>query len=182
MPRSHGWGRRDAAIATVVVLTAATTCVGLLAGIGLWFFAALAGALIGGLAALLAIGMAGATRAAATPGTRMVDPVSGLPGIERLRSELETELTSGHGFGVALYLCVLHGMSAYNEAYGEACGDAMIGWLARKLRDTVGERGTVYRLRGATFAVIASLAERTDDLQALCSSALLEVGEGFMIR
>jgi response regulator RpfG family c-di-GMP phosphodiesterase/GGDEF domain-containing protein len=182
MPRSHGWGRRDAAIATVVVLTAATTGVGLLAGIGLWFFAALAGALIGGLAALLAIGMSGATRAAATPGARAVDPISGLPGIERLRSDLQAELTGPHGFGMALYVCVLHGLGAYNEAYGEACGDAMIGWLARKLRDAVGERGAVYRLRGATFAVVASLAERTDDLHALCASALLEVGEGFMIR
>ena len=71
-----------------------------------------------------------------------MDPVSGLPGIERLRADLERELTSGHGFGVALYLCALHGMGAYNEAYGEACGDAMIGWLARKLRDAIGERGT----------------------------------------
>jgi response regulator RpfG family c-di-GMP phosphodiesterase/GGDEF domain-containing protein len=182
MPRSHAWGRRDAAIATIAVLTAAITGVGLLAGIGLWFFAAAAGALIGGLAVLLAIGMTGAARAAATPGRRTVDPVSGLPGIERLRGDLETECTSANGFGVALYLCVLHGMSAYNEAYGEACGDAMIGWLARKLRDAVGERGTVYRLRGAAFAVVASLAERTDDLQALAASALLEVGEGFVIR
>jgi response regulator RpfG family c-di-GMP phosphodiesterase/GGDEF domain-containing protein len=182
MPGSHGWGRRRAAIATVVVLSVVTIGVGLLAGIGLWFFAALGGALIGGLAALLAIGMTGAARAAVAPGPRAVDPISGLPGIERLRSDLEAELIGGHGFGAALYLCALHGMSAYNDAYGEACGDAMIGWLARKLRDAIGERGSVYRLRGATFAVVASLAERTDDLQSVCASALLEVGDGFMIR
>ena len=182
MPGSHGWGRRGATIVTVLVLTAATTGVGLLAGIGVWFFAALAGALIGGLSALLVIGMTGAGRATVAPSPRSVDAISGLPGIERLRADLDDEL-SGHGhFGVALYLCALHGMTAYNEAYGEACGDAMIGWLARKLRDTVGRRGSVYRLRGASFAIVASLGERTEDLQALCASALLEVGEGFMIR
>src|SRR5579859_4063891 len=120
MPGSRGWGRRGATLVTVVVLAAATTGVGLLTGIGVWFFAAVAGALIGGLSALLVIGMTGAGRATATPSARSVDAISGLPGIERLRADLDAELR-GHGhFGLALYLCVLHGMTAYNEAYGEA--------------------------------------------------------------
>ncbi len=113
---------------------------------------------------------------------RGVDPMTGLPGAERLRHDLERDLSGGDGFGVALYLCALHGMGAYNEAYGEACGDAMMAWLGRKLRQAIGARGTVYRLRGATFAVTASLGDRIDDLQGVAASALLEVGEGFMIR
>jgi response regulator RpfG family c-di-GMP phosphodiesterase len=73
-------------------------------------------------------------------------------------------------------------MAQYNEAYGETCGDAMIAWLAGKLATAVGERGHAYRLRGAAFAVVASLADPTEELPRLCASALLEVGEGFVIR
>jgi response regulator RpfG family c-di-GMP phosphodiesterase len=175
-------GRRAAAVATISVFGGATLAVALVAGLGIWFFAALVGCLTGALATLLAIGMTGATRTRdGVSGAGEVDRVSGLPTAEALHSALERELHHG-GYGVALHICVLHGMAQYNEAYGEACGDAMISWLARKLRDAVEPRATVYRLRGASFAVMASLAEPADDVTGLCSSALLEVGEGFMIR
>ncbi len=175
-------GRRAAAVATVAVFGGATIAVGLVAGLGIWFFAVLVGCLTGALATLLAIGMSGAAQAqAATSAGAQVDRVSGLPSSERLHEAIEAELTES-GYGAALHICVLHGMAQYNEAYGEACGDAMIGWLARKLRDAVEPRATVFRLRGASFAVLASLAESAEDMPRRCASALLEVGEGFMIR
>lgn len=178
MPALHGWVGRGVAIAAVLILAVAA---GLLAGLGTWFFAGLTGVLIGAAAALVALAVARTSPAAVLGRLRRVDPISGLPGTERLRADLEREL-GRDGFGAALYLCSLHGMGAYNDAYGEACGDAMIGWLARRLREAIGERGSVYRLRGATFAVLAGLGERIDDLQGVAASALLEVGEGFMIR
>jgi response regulator RpfG family c-di-GMP phosphodiesterase/GGDEF domain-containing protein len=142
-------------------------------------FAAMLGALLGALAILFGLGPWGAASPEARPD---VDPISGLPPVERLHSDLEQELEDADSFGVAVHVCVLQGMAQYNEAYGETCGDAMIAWLARKLSGAVGERGRAYRLRGAAFAVLASLADPTEDLPRVCSSALLEVGEGFVIR
>jgi GGDEF domain-containing protein len=110
-----------------------------------------------------------------------LDPVSGLPGHDRLIADVERAL-GPDGYGAAVHVCVLQGMGRYNDAYGEACGDAMIGWLARKLSDAVAGRATVYRLRGASFAVMCTLAEPCEDIPGLCGKALLEVGEGFVIR
>jgi response regulator RpfG family c-di-GMP phosphodiesterase/GGDEF domain-containing protein len=177
MPASTS-GRQLAATLTVVVFTGAVVAVGLVAGFGIWFAAALTGGLLGALGTLLVIGLTG--RSSATVPLSGVDPTTGLPGADRLGTDLERELSVG--FGAALHVCSLHGLGEYNRAYGDACGDAMVGWLARKLRDAVGDQGTVYRLRGASFAVLTDLGGGVDDLSSACAGALLEVGDGFMIR
>jgi response regulator RpfG family c-di-GMP phosphodiesterase/GGDEF domain-containing protein len=178
---SVGTGHRTA-ITLASLGAAATIAIAVLAGAGIWIVAALGGCVLGAVVALCAVYLTDPERehhGAALSAD--VDLVSGLPTVERLHDDLVQAL-GADGFGAALHVCILHGMGQYNDAYGEACGDAMISWQARKLRDAVGERGSVYRLRGASFAVSASLAEPVDGLSLVCAKALLEVGEGFMIR
>ena len=56
------------------------------------------------------------------------------------------------------------------------------GWLGRKLKDTVADRGTVYRGRGGEFAVLSSGDEEiTAQVRADAAAALIELGEGFVI-
>jgi GGDEF domain-containing protein len=112
-----------------------------------------------------------------------VDPVSGLLGLHKLEEDLEAALARPlRDSRVALYAFVLDGLKHYNDSYGEACGDAMLAWLGRKLRDGLEDRATAYRLRGAAFAVLVSGSESlASELQALSAAVLTEVGEGFTI-
>lgn len=111
---------------------------------------------------------------------RAADPVTGLPTHDRLLADLRGELDRGHE--VTLYLFALDGFKDYNSAYGDACGDALLGWLARKLRDAVGSYGSAYRMRGGSFALLAVGSERfTNALCASAASALSETGDGFQI-
>ncbi|HLJ04099.1 MAG TPA: HD domain-containing phosphohydrolase [Solirubrobacteraceae bacterium] len=174
-------GRRVGALAVVLVIGGAAVILGVVSGWDSPVFAAMIGALLGALAILLGLGPWGTARGQVRAEAD-IDRVSGLPGAERLHADLAAELADPDSFGVALHVCALQGMAQYNDAYGEICGDAMIAWLARKLTGSIGERGQVYRLRGATFAVVAGLADPVEDLPRACSSALLEVGEGFVIR
>jgi two-component system cell cycle response regulator len=174
--------RKASAVAVVTVIGAGTIAIAS-AGIGAWLAAVLASGILGGLATLMAVGISGASRSTPAPVEQPLgDPVTGLPNVDKLQRDLERRLTSPtDDSGTVLYLCLLHGLKQYNDAYGEACGDAMLAWLARKLREAVDDRGRVYRMRGGMFAVLARGTEHPTDLRAKCSAALLEVGEGFMI-
>jgi GGDEF domain-containing protein len=113
--------------------------------------------------------------------TVSVDPITGLPGADRLEHDLYLALGDVERRWT-LHMFVLDGFKDYNDAYGDAIGDALLAWLARKLVDVVGERGTPYRLRGGTFALLAFGTERlTAPLRDAATSALHEIGEGFHI-
>jgi len=110
----------------------------------------------------------------------VLDAVTGLPTHDRLLVDLRGELDKGNE--VTLYLFALDGFKDYNSAYGDTCGDALLGWLARKLRDAVGSYGSAYRMRGGSFALLAVGSERfTNALCASAASALSETGDGFQI-
>jgi GGDEF domain-containing protein len=144
--------------------------IGILIGAGLGAFATLA------LSARSKGGQAGGEPA----GDVLVDPVTGLATHDRLLADIQRELVSGSE--VTLYLFALDGFKEYNGAYGDVCGDALLAWLARKLRDAVGSYGTAYRMRGGSFALLAVGSERfTNALCASAASALSETGDGFQI-
>lgn len=109
-----------------------------------------------------------------------LDPVTGLATHDRLVADLKRELEGGAE--VTLYLLSLDGFKDYNDAYGDVCGDALLGWLGRKLRDAVGSYGGAYRMRGGSFALLAVGSERfANSLCASAASALSETGDGFQI-
>jgi GGDEF domain-containing protein len=141
----------------------------------------ISGAILGAVVTLIVLGRTGgARRAPDTAGGERVDPVTGLPTHDRLLADLGRELDAGNE--VTLYLLALDGFKDYNDAYGEVCGDALLGWLGRKLRDAVGSYGSAYRMRGGSFALLAVGSERfTSALCASAASALSETGDGFQI-
>jgi response regulator RpfG family c-di-GMP phosphodiesterase/GGDEF domain-containing protein len=176
-------GRRTAAVAAVTLAGAATVALGAFAGLGIWLVAAIGGGLLGAVTTLTAIGISAAARGTLAPGRdARIDPVTELPDAERLRADLDSALSRKKPERTVLSVYALDGLKPYNDAYGEACGDALLGWLARRLDDTVGARGTVYRMRGACFAVLAAGPEEvTAEIRADASSSLFEVGDGFAI-
>ena len=140
------------------------------------------GAIVGALVTtLIFLGRSGGRGGVAQAADEtQVDHVTGLPTHDRLVADLRRELEGGSE--VTLYLFSLDGFKDYNDAYGDACGDALLGWLGRKLRDAVGSYGGAYRMRGGSFALLAVGSERfANSLCASAASALSESGDGFQI-
>jgi diguanylate cyclase (GGDEF)-like protein len=174
-----------ASVAVAVTLVgAATIAIGAFAGLGAWIAAVVAGGLLGGIATLSAIGIVASSAGALAP-TReaSVDPVTGLANVHRLDEDLDAALArSLRDSRVTLLAFVLEGLKNYNDSYGDPCGDAMLAWLGRKLRDALDERAVAYRMRGAAFAVLVTGSEAlANELRDEVAAALVEVGEGFRI-
>jgi two-component system, cell cycle response regulator len=141
----------------------------------------LIGLIVGVALTLLLARRPGDSRPGGEPASQAVDdPVTGLATHDRLPADVERELAAGNE--VTLYLFALDGFKDYNDAYGAQCGDALLAWLGRKLRDAVGAYGIAYRMRGGSFALLAVGSERfTNALCASAASALTESGDGFQI-
>jgi two-component system, cell cycle response regulator len=146
-----------------------------------WLIGFVSGAIVGCVAMLVFLGRTSAQpREAEAARETPTDPVTGLATHDKLLADLKSELDAGNE--VTLYLFALDGFKDYNDAYGDACGDALLGWLGRKLRDAVGSYGSAYRMRGGSFALLAVGSERfTNALCASAASALSEAGDGFSI-
>jgi GGDEF domain-containing protein len=141
----------------------------------------ISGAILGAVVTLVLLGRSGgAGGETQATGEAVLDPVTGLATHDRLLGDLGRELETGGE--ATLYLFALDGFKDYNDAYGDQCGDALLGWLGRKLRDAVGSYGSAYRMRGGSFALLAVGSERfTNALCAAAASALNETGDGFQI-
>jgi GGDEF domain-containing protein len=146
-----------------------------------WLIGFVSGAIVGVVATLLWLGRSGAARSDGESASQtLIDPLTGLATHDQLLADLKVELDSDRES--TLYLFALDAFKDYNSAYGDACGDALLAWLARKLRDAVGSYGGAYRMRGGSFALLAAGSERfTNALCASAASALSESGDGFQI-
>jgi GGDEF domain-containing protein len=152
-------------------------------GGGAWLLGLVIGAILGVVATLTVVGRSAESGPAGEPTPEAkVDPVTGLPTHDKLVADMQAAVDAGEDRMVTLYLFALDGFKEYNDAYGGACGDALLEWLARKLRDAVGSYGNAYRMRGGSFALLAVGSERfTSALCASAASALSENGDGFQI-
>lgn len=163
---------------TVLLSVGVTVALAAIAGPGVWLLAVVLAGLVGLLATLIGVGLSETSRGPFGTGPR-IDPVTALPDGEQLRADLKRALS---GPRHVLFTCDLDGLKRYNDAYGEQCGDALLGWMGRKLRDAVGDRAVVYRLHGGSFAVLAAGREQvTDQIRADATAALFEIGDGFAI-
>ncbi len=182
MPSSSESGRRTAIVAVVLVGIAAIAAAAVIGG-GSVLVAMLVGLLLGAVSTLTVVGGSAESRGAVESAPEIqVDPVTGLATHDRLVADLQEAVDAGDERVLTLYLFSLDGFKEYNDAYGDACGDALLEWLARKLRDAVGSYGNVYRMRGGSFALLAVGSERfTSSLCASAASALGESGDGFQI-
>ena len=166
----------------VLLIAVMSTALAVLDGAGAWVVLLLGGTVLGLMFVLAGVGIVGVTKAiAAAEEQSLVDPLTTLPNADRLALDLAEVLADGDDAVFSLHL--LDGFKSYNEAYGRACGDTMLVWLTDKLRAAVHGNATVYRMRGGEFALLAlGTDEDTLDVRAAVADALLETGEGFVIR
>jgi diguanylate cyclase (GGDEF)-like protein len=172
-----------------LIASGAFAALGLIAaGLGLvlgqagWWSTATPAAL-GLCAATAAFGVWRSTRVdAAKHAATRVDQLTGLPNGAQLRDDVTAFLAVRAGNEMrTLLIFDLVGFKKYNDSFGFACGDALLRRLGRRLADAIAAEGTIYRLRGAQFAVVTAERETTQ-LRVAAGDALFEIGEGFMIR
>lgn len=171
-------------VAAITALCAVAVVIGSFAGMGLGVVALFASGVLCGTTTILALGISRAARGQlARARGASTDPVTGFADAEKLHRDLVRSLDEVDSYPQrALYVCALHGLKKYNDAYGDACGDALLAWLARKLSLAIGSSMRGYRMRGGSFALLAEGDERARaEARAAAMSALQEVGEGFMI-
>jgi two-component system cell cycle response regulator len=111
----------------------------------------------------------------------LTDALTGLGNRRKLVDDLGRELplaTPVQPLGVLL--CDLDGFKLYNDAFGHPAGDALLARLGHRLRAAIGEDGSVYRLGGDEFCVVARLGlEGIEPLAQRMIEALTECGDGF---
>jgi len=182
MPSSPAPARRTSIVAVAIAEVAVIAAVAVVGG-GAWLLGMVVGAILGVVTTLTVVGRSDEPRPAGEPAPEaQVDSVTGLPTHDKLVVDLQDALAAGEDRVLTLYLFALDGFKDYNDAYGDACGDALLEWLARKLRDAVGSYGSAYRMRGGSFALLAVGSERfTSALCASAAAALSESGDGFQI-
>jgi two-component system, cell cycle response regulator len=179
-----GSARRASTVAVVTLAGAITVTASAVLGGGTWLVAMLLGATLGAVATLAVMGVFAAARdVEATARETLIDPVTRLPNTKKLLADIESAVAGGTSDRIlTLFLFALDGYKEYNDAYGEACGDALLAWLAGKMRDAVGEYGNTYRTRGGSLAMLVGGSDRfTTALCASAATALNETGAGFQI-
>jgi diguanylate cyclase (GGDEF)-like protein len=117
------------------------------------------------------------TRAEAT-----TDSLTGLANRRQLLADLERRLSAEPVAPTLIMLFDLDGFKGYNDTFGHPAGDALLVRLGEKLATVPGEAGSVYRLGGDEFCLIATVGDgEAEPLIDRACDALSEKGEGFEI-
>jgi two-component system cell cycle response regulator len=119
----------------------------------------------------------------ATREEALTDGLTGLPNRRRLTIHLDRAVAEGAGGRPAMFAFFdLDGFKSYNDGFGHAAGDMLLGRLATRLAAAVADRGRAYRLGGDEFCVLLDGRLPPDDpLIDACVRALSEQGEGFRV-
>ena len=114
------------------------------------------------------------------------DGLTGLGDERKLMRDMGSHASpaaAGEAGSLVLTLFDLEGFKHYNDSYGRACGDVLLRRLARRLQTAIGPDAEAYRTRGDEFAVLSRGPRAgTEAVIARASAALVDLGEGFMIR
>ena len=114
----------------------------------------------------------------------LTDSLTGLGNRRRFVADLEALLAEGAADDpVSLIVFDLDGFKTYNDSFGHAAGDALLGRVAGRLADATDGYGAAYRLGGDEFCVLASASlAGPGGLIERAAAALTEEGEGFSVR
>jgi diguanylate cyclase (GGDEF)-like protein len=114
----------------------------------------------------------------------VTDALTGLNNRRALMDDLADAIQGAtNGSPLSLILFDLDGFKHYNDTFGHPAGDILLARLSRRLLQATAEIGSVYRMGGDEFCLLASLGPG-DDPEALAgigSEALSESGTGFEI-
>jgi two-component system cell cycle response regulator len=121
---------------------------------------------------------------AASQEEALTDSLTGLGNRRRFVADLDALLVEqGADDPVLLIVFDLDGFKTYNDSFGHAAGDALLGRMADRLVGATDGYGAAYRLGGDEFCVLGCAATAgPGDLIERAAAALTEEGEGFSVR
>jgi diguanylate cyclase (GGDEF)-like protein len=109
------------------------------------------------------------------------DALTGLANRRALMRDLEGGLAEDN-VQLSLALFDLDGFKEYNDTFGHPAGDALLARVGDRLRQTLGNSATAYRMGGDEFCVLAPAdGHGGAAFAARAASALSEKGEAFNI-
>src|SRR5207302_932998 len=108
----------------------------------------------------------------------LTDPLTKLGNRRKLSADLEARLAEASASApLMLALFDLDGFKGYNDTFGHLAGDALLARLGAKLKASVDEHGSAYRLGGDEFCVLLSApAGELERALAAAADALKERG------
>jgi diguanylate cyclase (GGDEF)-like protein len=113
------------------------------------------------------------------------DPLTGLGNRRSLSSTLDGLVASANpDRPLLLALYDLDGFKLYNDTFGHPAGDALLKRLSENLAAGVGDSGSVFRMGGDEFCLVARVDRPSDALPIAkkAGDALREHGVGFAVE
>ncbi len=113
----------------------------------------------------------------------LTDALTGLGNRRALVTDLENEVPGASDERPhVLALFDLDGFKQYNDSFGHPAGDALLVRLAERLKAATEGLGSVYRMGGDEFCLLAPVAPgKGDELLLLAAEALSDTGHAFDI-
>ena len=113
----------------------------------------------------------------------LTDALTGLGNRRALVNDLEAELPRADDESPrVLALFDLDGFKQYNDSFGHPAGDALLARLAERLKAVTDGLGSVYRMGGDEFCLLARVEPGGgDELVLLAAEALTDTGDAFEI-
>ena len=107
------------------------------------------------------------------------DAVTQLPNRHCFDQALEEQIyhCRRHDEGFSLLYLDLDGFKEINDSYGHGTGDAMLAIIAQRLKRTVRETDTVYRVGGDEFALVMRGTNTPETVAQVAKSILVQVAE-----
>jgi diguanylate cyclase (GGDEF)-like protein len=114
----------------------------------------------------------------------LTDALTSLPNRRKLTDDLALAAEEAPATGNLRLLVMfdLDGFKAYNDSFGHPAGDALLTRLGHRLASFAAPFGSVYRLGGDEFCLLAECtAAAVDGIVAGGTAALAERGDGFVV-
>jgi diguanylate cyclase (GGDEF)-like protein len=107
------------------------------------------------------------------------DLLTGLGNRGRLQVELAEACERASEHPAMLYLFDLNGFKRYNDTFGHPAGDLLLNRLGTRLKTTIGDDGSAYRIGGDEFCLLLTCAEdRFEAVARAATEALTERDRG----
>lgn len=90
------------------------------------------------------------------------DPLTGLPNRRKAEAELATAILKSRNDPIGALAIDLNRFKPVNDLNGHAIGDQLLVAVGERLKSTLGENGSVYRMGGDEFLIVAKVQDGND--------------------
>ncbi len=109
------------------------------------------------------------------------DSLTGLPNRAALSGKLDELLSATEHGSFAILFLDLDRFKVINDSLGHAVGDQLLIDVSQRLRQALGEQGTVYRLGGDEFVMLTTKSTQYEDLRQIAENILYSMANPVVV-